>query len=211
MFVTTKGVDMINPSMTYKDMFDIIIPRLTAEPPVWDFLSTLSNVVDFIDRRLLDNESELITNKYADSLGVNSDTVYLQPSFLALRSNPTMSYGGGYSYKLTPLPKDMEDDEEKTGRPEYFSVRRNSIVVYPSPDKISTVRYTTYEKTVIGGLEDECPYGGLFNDQIIELLVKFGSNPVVVVSPLIDAYLANAIDRVLAYRSPKYVTWKYAP
>mgnify|MGYP001145624218 CR=1 FL=1 len=200
----------INATMTYQDMFDIILPRLSnGEPPVWDFMSTLSNVVDYLDRRLLDIDSDLIVEREQVPIAAGTESVAVGDRFLALRSHPSFVPDVGSRVVLRPLPTELEDRLQTSGSPEYFELHKGFLVFHPTPAMDGTLLYSAYRKTVVENISDQCPYGGLFNDQIIELLVKFGTNPVNVISPHIDAHLDHAVDMIVHNRTPKHIYWTY--
>lgn len=195
--------------VTYKDMLDSILPRLGKEPPVTDFMSVLANVVDYLDRRLLDLQSDLIVERHAKEVTAVRNYASLPGSFLGLRMHPVLHNPSGGTTTLYPLPEELENAIPASGSPRHYELFKNRLYVYPAPSEDMTLRFSTYQRTVVASMQQETPYGHLFDDQIMELLVKFGADPMMVVSPYIDAFLDQAVDRVVHRRVTKHIHWQH--
>jgi len=195
--------------VTYEDMLDAIVPRLQKEPPARAFMDTLANVVDYLDRRLLDLQSDLIVERHEKEVTAEKNFTSLPGSFLGLRMNPVLHSASGGKITLYPLPEELENALPLSGSPQYYELFKNRLYVYPAPTSTTTLKFSSYQRTEVVCMQQETPYGHLFDDQIMELIVKFGADPMMVVSPYIDAFLDQAVDRVVHRRTTKHIHWQY--
>lgn len=194
-------------SITLQALFDKTILRLGIEPPVKDFISTVQHVLDFIDRRLHILKSDMIINDYATTLDEDEYQVALPSGFLGMDGFPYLSSDEFSRRMLTPLPDSKKGTYSSTGTPEHYRLRGSVLNLYPTCSAESTVNYSAFCKSFVDDLTDVVPYSGLFNETIVELVVKFGSNPMTIVEPVIEAMVYRAVDRAVTRRAPKDITF----
>jgi hypothetical protein len=192
-------------SITMKTLFEKTILRLNTEPPVKDFISTVQHVLDFIDRRLHILQSDIIKEDTSFALDADEYQVPLPSGFLGMDGLPYIATTTLSKRDLTPLPDVKRGTYADTGTPEHYTLRGGNLNVYPTCNESTTVNFTSYQKSFVDDLADNVPYDGLFNDTIVELVVKFQANPISVVDPILEAMVYRAVDRAVSRRAPKNI------
>jgi hypothetical protein len=191
-------------------IFNSVLPRLRIEPPVRDFMATVNHVLDYIDRRLTELDSDLIKGDVAHVLAEGDWQVNLPFGMLGMDEDPWIIGANINKITLSRLPEWRRGTFTGLGTPKFYEVRKGSLNVYPASDSTLTLHYTTYDRTRVSKLTDAVPYGGLFNDLIVELVVKFGSNPVAAtVDPILEMMVNKSVDRIIRKRSNKSIRWAH--
>lgn len=193
---------------TLQEIFDKVIVRLGMTPPAVDFIGTVQHVVDSIDKRLFVLQSDLIKQDYTHSLAADDYEARLPYGFLGIDGNPYISTATLTKKDLSPLPDDKRGSYTDTATPEHYALRRDTITVYPTCAEATTLKYTAYVRNKCDEITDDIPYGGIFNETIAELVVRFGANPTAVVDPILNAMVNQAVDRVVVRRAPRRVHFR---
>lgn len=195
---------------TAQNLFDKILLRLQSQPPEHDFLTALDMVVRALDRRLLECRSDLIKAENVLPLLAEANEVDLPAGMLAVAEHPVISFTGATRLELLPLPKDKRFSYTEPGVPRYYELRGTKLRVYPIADRDVTVKFESFNPSSVPTLASTVPYNGLFDDTIIELLVRYGASPAIAsVDPALDMMTRKAVDDVLRYRSPKNIRFRY--
>lgn len=196
---------------TALQLFDKILLRMRCKPPEHDYLTVVDMVLRAIDRRLLELGSDLIKTERSEALAADANEITLPTGMLAIANNPKILYNSGNSCReLTPLPESKRFCYyTDTGTPEHYEIRGTKLRVYPTADADATLKFETFDRQTVDSMNSTIPYNGLFDDVIIELLVRYGVDPAIAsVDPALDLMVRKGIDQVLGRRSPKNIRWK---
>jgi hypothetical protein len=155
--------------------------------------------------------SDLIKSEQSEDLAADECDITLPTDMLAIANHPVISYTGTTRKTLYPLPEDKRWSYEDTGVPQYYEVRGTIMRVYPTCDQAVTVRFETYDRQSVESMTADVPYGGLFDDLIIELLVRYGANPAAAsVDPSLELMVRKAVDQVIGRRVPKNIRFRFS-
>ena len=195
---------------TAQDIFDRILPRMTQEPPVQGFLSAIGHVIKHIDTRLFTYGSELLRSVQSLEFAVGASSADLPSGLMGFKTQPRFLSGDTVT-KLWPLPEELRWRLDEDGDPKYYEVMGNTITLYPTPEVAGSIKFVAMVKNTVTTMAHTIPYGGLFDDMIAELALKYSSSPIMAtVDQAIAAFVAREMDVILLRRTKKNIYFKFS-
>lgn len=195
--------------MTVTDLLKRVAHRLSFDPPKQDLLTTVQVVINAIDDRLSLLNSNLLRQQYEDAITAGTDTVALPSRLLKIPYHPSIVDSEGRKTQLLTLPEGKRYEFNQQGRPKYYEVVGQEVVLYPTPDEDVTLKYIAMTRNEVSAMDDALPYNGAFDDAITDMVVKYGAQPVAAESdPMLEHLVRQKVDRVAVWRSHKNLSYR---
>jgi len=198
--------------MTAGDLFESLTDRLTGTQPVEDVYSAIGIVSDYLATRLFALGSKLLRQEIQLTFDTGVNTAAFPANMIGTVEPPFALGVSGLKSgpDLEPLPRGLRSTYSgRTGRPDYFEIIGNSLVLYPTPEKAYAVTFeaSMYPvKPVISS--DAIPFNGLFDfifREVVILVMLQGGGAVLQA----DGFLTKTLDGIDRNRSTRKVGYRY--
>lgn len=158
--------------MTVKELFMLVLPRLTAEPRC-SLMEAAAAVQSIMFQHLFAMRSELIQTDYDLDFGADEPQAQMPDTFYAVASRPEIVGTRTFLNKA---------DRTKVlglsaGTPRFYDLRGKLMTVYPTPLEAVVVRVPSFVKPAFPeAMDDDLPFDGWLDDVFADCCVAYMSS-----------------------------------